>query len=495
VRHNEDIKGTPRDPLQCWVTYIACALLLVQSIAYNFVDIDLWHQMALIRESLAACHLLRSDPYAYTATLPWIDHEWGAGAIAYFATYWLNSRAIIALKYSCALGTLLTCIRCAETRGADFRQIGLCAPLAIFLASLGFLSTVRAQDYSFLFTAIWLLFLEYDRRGSRIWMAPALVIFVIWVNLHAGFVLVLALTAIHAAENGFRREPYRHLGLLLCVMGLEIFLNPYGAAYFLYLKRALLMPRPYSAEWGGVTHLGAMWFTAYVVAILIAVAAASYAGWLRARGLPWLAITAAAAGMHRKLLPLFAIAWLCYVPTYVQPTRAGLWWQSFAYRRRLFLVSVWAFVACICAYAACRDQIWELQVPQPLYPVGAVEYLGNEKFHGNLMVPFRIGAYVSWKLYPATKVSVDSRYEVAYPDSVVKRVFDFYDAAPGWQTALTDWPTDAALVPRDTSVAHLISSVGWQRVYSDLQFEIYVRPGIVLPATDMNAAKFRGIFP
>ena len=229
--------------------------------------------MALIRESLAAGHLLRSDPYAYTPTLPWIDHEWGAGAIAYFSTHWLGGRAILALKYFCALGTLAACIRCSEKRGADFRTIGICAPLAIFLGSLGFLSTVRAQDYSFLFTAIWLLFLEYDRRGSRIWIIPALAIFAIWVNLHAGFVVVLGLTAIHATENALRREPYRHLGLLLCAMGLEILVNPYGAAYFLYLKRALLMPRPYSAEWAGVTHLGAAWVVVYAAAILIAILA------------------------------------------------------------------------------------------------------------------------------------------------------------------------------------------------------------------------------
>jgi hypothetical protein len=250
------MQGGPRDPVQRWVTYAACALLLAQWIAYNFVDIDLWHQMGLIRESLAAGRLLRSDPYAYTPTLPWIDHEWGAGAIAYFATRWLGGWAIVALKYLCALGTLLVALRCSETRGTDFRLTALCAPLAIFLCSLGFLSTVRAQDYSFFFAALWLLFLEHDRRGSRIWMAAALPIFVLCVNLHAGFVVVLGMMAIHAAENALHRERYRHLLLLLCGMGVEILVNPYGAAYFVYLKRALLMSRPYSAEWGGVSQLG-----------------------------------------------------------------------------------------------------------------------------------------------------------------------------------------------------------------------------------------------
>src|SRR5262249_6169114 len=157
------------------------------------------------------------------------------------------------------------------------------------------------------------LFLEHDRRGSWVWIIPALTIFAIWVNLHAGFVVVLGLTAIHAVESALRRELYRHLILLLCALGFEILINPYGASYFIYLNRALFMPRPYSPEWDGLIHLGPVWITAYVVAILIAIVGVWSTGWLQARGVPFLAATAAVAAMHRKLLPLFAIAWLCYV--------------------------------------------------------------------------------------------------------------------------------------------------------------------------------------
>ena len=46
-----------------WATFVGCGAFLCQLIAYNFVDIDIWHQMALIRESLAAGrHLLKADP-------------------------------------------------------------------------------------------------------------------------------------------------------------------------------------------------------------------------------------------------------------------------------------------------------------------------------------------------------------------------------------------------------------------------------------------------
>ena len=72
----------------------------------------------------------------------------------------MGSRAIVVLKFLAALGTGVLCVRCAEGRGADFRLWGACAPLAIFLAYLGFLPVIRAQAYTFFLTAFWLLLLD-----------------------------------------------------------------------------------------------------------------------------------------------------------------------------------------------------------------------------------------------------------------------------------------------------------------------------------------------
>ncbi len=485
-----------------WATWLGCIAFLFELISWNFVDIDLWHQMALIRESLAQGHLLKSDPYAYTPTVrPMIDHEWGAGAIAYFATAWLGGRAILLLKFALAFGTAFVSIRCAESRRADFRIIGLCAPLAAFLAYLGFLATIRAQAYSFFLTAVWLLLLEKDRRlktdrhGGRSWMAVALALFPVWVNLHGGFVVALGLTALYAVEQLLRRNPVRHLVLLLGGMILEIFLNPYGPEYFAFLKRALTMPRPYAPEWGSISGLGWTALAAFIIAATVAIGSAWSAGWHRAPGVFVLAATAIEAAIHRKLLPFFAIAWLCYVPAYLATTGFAKWWTGFSHRRSHFLSAAWITLACVCTFTSVPRKPWALAVPQPLYPVGPVQYLARQHFAGNLMVPFRLGAYVSWKLYPAVKVSLDSRYEVAYPEEVVKQIFDFYDGRATWRSTLDAFPTDAILAPRDMPVTNLIPLTGWQRVYLDSQFQIYLRPALSLPVEENSSASFQGSFP
>jgi hypothetical protein len=92
------------------------------------------------------------------------------------------------------------------------------------------------------------------------------------------------------------------------------------------------------------------------------------------------------------------------------------------------------------------------------------------------MVPFDWGAYVTWWLHPDVRVSIDSRYEVAYPPGSVEENTAFYRAEEGWQRILLAHPTDAVLVPKSLSVSRQMPSLpGWKRVYSDDVAEIYVR--------------------
>ena len=485
-----------RGPWLCWLPLVACALFFCALISYNFVDIDIWHQMALIRESLTAGHLLTVDVYAYTPTIrPWVDHEWGAGAIAYFLTAWLGSRSIVLLKFTAALGTLLVCFFCARRRGADVRLFTVCAPLAIFLMYLGFFSTVRAQVYSFFLAALLLWLLELDREENRKWILPWLLIFPAWINLHAGFVVGIGFVALHLAEEAYSRRPWRHLLWLTLGMSAETLVNPYGIAYFAYLRHALFMPRPFSPEWSSVLTLGTNSSAAFGLALLVAAYAVIAGRSGNVDGISILLVTTIEGALHRKLLPLFAIAWLCYVPSYLQRTNAGGWWARFCERRSRFCTLAWGVFACVCLFVAVRQKPWQIVVPQPLYPVGPVQYLAEQKFSGNVLVPFRLGAYVSWKLYPSVKVSLDSRYEVAYSDVVMKKIFDFYEAQADWPSTLAVYPTDLVLVPKDAPVSGLIQTVDWHPVYSDRQFALYARKGLSLPIEDWSTRSFAGTFP
>ena len=138
----------------------------------------------------------------------------------------------------------------------------------------------------------------------------------------------------------------------------------------------------------------------------------------------------------------YAVAWLCYLPACLQQTPWGrdLRWQS--EKPAWLRLAIWGLLLAVCVPLLSVTEPWKLRVPDHQapnlgahvhYPVGAVDCLASTGFHGRLMVPFNWGAYVSWRLYPGVKVSVDSRYEVAYPPASVEENVAFYRAEKGWQ--------------------------------------------------------------
>lgn len=497
------VRNSAQKGRQTWLRFASYAGLMsffLSLTAFNLVDVDIWHEMALIRESLRAGHLLTRDVFAYTPTLyPCIHHEWGAGLVAYGLTYWFGSDSILVIKYLLALLIAFLSLRCAQSIGADVQVWALLCPIAIYLSQFGFLSVIRAQVYSFFFTACCFWLFEQDRKGKRRWLVAWLCIFPLWVNLHGGFVVGIGLLALYLFEQVLRRQPFLHLLFVLVGSIIEVFINPFGPAYVHYIVHALAMTRPYIQEWRPVWIYGPWWTTVFLAAVAIAAYSVAKIGLGKAPGLLMVIGAAIQATLHCKLMPLFAIAWISHVPAYVQRTPVGGWITSFAQRRFSFVLSIWLIVTTIYLTDAIRWQFWRMRVPQTdssyAYPVGAVEYLRQQRFVGNLMVPFRQGAYVSWKLFPAVKVSVDGRYEVAYSEAWVDRTFQFYAAEPGWQETLVAYPTDLVLVPKTAPVARVIQQAGWHIAYADHEFEVFARAGLTLPVSNRMAESFAGVFP
>jgi hypothetical protein len=186
----------------------------------------------------------------------------------------------------------------------------------------------------------------------------------------------------------------------------------------------------------------------------------------------------------------------------VAATPGWRWATRAAQDQQPLLVSGLLIVAIAAGANACRLRFWDLAVPGPgdsvaaiSYPAGVVDYLREQDFTGNVMVPFEAGAFVSWKLYPRVRVSIDSRYEAAYPEELVARIGRFYDAAEDWKSTLADYPTDLVIVPLAKNLAGRMAESGWRRVYTDRGFLLYAKPSLRMPAVDRTDQALRGWFP
>lgn len=440
----------------------------------NIADLDLWHEMSLAREAWQTGHIPIHDSYAYTPTLPYIvHHEWGAGVVALAIWNVLGGAGLMLLNFALAAGALWLALSVARKRGTGPWILMLGAVLMAPLMAGGF-QPVRAQAYGFLFFCAALYCAERERAGDRWWMAFALVIFPLWVNLHASCVLAFAVFGLLWLER-----PSWRLAGLLCGMAALLFLNPYGVAYLTFLLRAVPKARPLIDEWHPV------WTSEMFPLVVIACALAIYAivaGRLRKK---WptaalLLLMAMQAILHRKMIPFFAFAWLVYVPAWLEKTRL---WQAVC--RVLVEYQALFRPASLLAAAGCAVYVlsthpWVLRVPdrdaRPSYPVGPVQYLRTNGYHGRLLAHFEQSAYISWELAPAVRVAVDSRYEVAYPDYVVEAAVAVYQS--GDSASFTrQYPTDMILTQkRYSKLEQSLANGGWRSVYRDREYTLWASP-------------------
>jgi hypothetical protein len=486
---------------------LAClaSMFLLHLSELTFVDPDLWHEMALFREGVTLGHLPLEDRFAYTPTVyPSVHHEWGTGAVLYLTATHGGAAGVMLLKYLLTASVWSACFYCARRRGASFAAIISLAPVTILCGVIGF-TTIRAQLFTLLMLSSLLCFLDADSRGNRRWLWVWLPMFVLWVNLHAGFIVGAGLLGVHIIEQWLRGRRALHLVALELAMGALVIVNPYGLDYYPYLAKALTMDRPLITEWAPLWQSYPTMFYVYLLSLLLVCYCGSSLGWRRMPGLLVLLISAYAAARHTRHLSIYLVVWMCYVPGYLQESPLGASLCDIWQRRQRVVIACSAVLGLFCLARAVPAAPWKLYLPAtkeqqqlglPVYPVGAVDYLKEIDFHGNVMVPFVPGGYVSWKLHPQVKVSLDGRYEVAYQPGLLEESVHFYDAEPGWQQTLDKYRTDLVMVPHNTPLApHMEVQTTWRRVYRDDTYDIYSRPGLDLPVVDRSGEKPVASFP
>jgi len=390
-------------------------------------------------------------------------------------------------------------VRLARARGATPGVLAALAPPAIVMSWIG-LTALRPQLITLVFLCGWLQMIERDRRGERSWIPLALIAHVVWLNLHAGFVVGMAFLLLHGLEQAVRRRPFVHVLAVVVVMLALVALNPYGLAYYRYLAEALTMSRPNIGEWQPIWRAHPFGKLVYVLSLAMALAALRANGLARSTGWPILAAAAYLAASHERHVSIYALVWLAYVPALVSSTSLGDALERVQQRWGVFL---WSFLLVVGLAYGARTRPWDTPVMGRTtsrqwyaYPVGPVDYLQRQGFAGNVLLPFETGAYVSWKTDGRVKVSIDSRFEAAFRSALLAEHLDFFYAGNGWRSMLDRYPHDLILVERDMPVAPLMRALpGWSLIYEDDAFLLFARSGLALPYVDRRGQDIVGVFP
>ena len=513
--------GKARDvALIAWLTIaLACGFLAYVSRVHE-VTHDVFHEMALFREALASGSFPTEDVFAFTPTVsPSVHHEWGTGAILYLASVesglGLAGISILRLLLISVLWLLL--YRVARMRGAHPYIFAVVAATTFPFFWVGF-STIRAQLFTLVFLAAQMWMQELDWRGRRGWVVAWWLMLVAWLNIHAGFIVGLGMFGFHCAERfvaAWMRErsffhavrATWHLQVVGGAVAIALPINPYGWQYIQYLLHAITMPRPLIVEWHALWHTYApvLTMTAFVLSVFLFAYCLRYVRLSRQHGAAFLGLSAYEALQHIRHGSLYGATWLAYVPAWLTHTPLGKSLIRGVNEKRSLVIRGCQGVAIACLLFACENQFWRPTLPaEPRYsiasfPAGAVDYLKQHGFRGDLLTPFAQGAYISWTLYPNVRVSLDGRYEVAYEEQVMLDHDALYSGCAQWPQLLEKYDSDAVLVDQGSALRPLLevfredqcrgsdelpTQHRWKFVYEDDAFVVLMKDGSAMPTVD-----------
>lgn len=459
---------------------------------FGQTDPDYWWHLRTGQLILETGQLPRSDPFSFTAAgAPWVTHEW----LTEVAFALVNGRfgyvGNVALCAALGAGATSLVWATARARGLGDRAATLIAlwAFAIMLP----LANVRPQLATMFLLAATALILTRALGGAprALWLLPPL--FLLWVNLHGGYVIGLVLLALALAGEVVARalgRPAANLrALALATLGAvaATLVNPHGL-------EALRYPFSYAgtgnasqrfiAEWQSPDfHRGA--FLPLAASLLLGLLVGYGRGSWRPAELLWVGTLGLMALQSARHAPLYAIVALPILGARLAEVLPG--WPRRLARLRPLLASAlplfgWLFLVASLAALALGGGALPLQTGRAPradgYPAAGAAYLrARPELTGNLFNTYSWGGYLIAELYPARRVFIDGRADV-YGDALVTRARATERLAPGWRATLDEWEIRLVLVERDGPLATALrDDPGWREVADGPVERLFVRSG------------------
>ena len=448
------------------------------------IDPDLWWHLKAGEQFIDTRSIPHTDDYSFTKQgSEWVAHEWLSEVII-AALYRLTGLVGLVTIFSLiiVIALWLTYRRCD---GKPY-----VAGIAILLAAAASspLFGVRPQMLTLLLASIYIVLLErFDPKETsrRLWWLIPLML--LWVNLHAGFALGLALIGLYivrAVLDGDWSE-VRPLLIVLIICTAVVPLNPNGFRMFSYPYETLTSTSmaAFIQEW----HSPDFHKTTYLplALLLLSTFAALALSPTRARlGEIFLVlITALGALRSVRHIPIFSLFAAPVFAKHLWAIAKDRGWDKLltgAEARPTGLKLVINIVLLLAPLALGVSRIWHFASHQRYYetlrnPVAAVEFLKSQRLPGPIYNRYGWGGYLIYELYPEYRVYIDGRADV-YGDAFFTEAMQTYDGLENWREPLDKYGVQTVIIDTDVPLSSLLRSDNqWSKVYEDNQAVIFRR--------------------
>lgn len=435
------------------------------------------------------------DQYSYTIpSWPEVRHDW-------LTNVWMASvfdvggmPLLSAVFASLSLLSILIAIR---GKKIEIVLLPILLTLAAWLPRAG----VRPQVQDWLLIIILLKWLDSQKR---LYFLPLL--FMLWVNLHGGFVMGLVLLAVWVAGICWSKKRIWLPGILLWIICFAASgANPYGFRVWeeVWLTLSDSNLRKTIVEWLPFYYnIELSWW-------MIAATIAALGIYLRRFFPLWKAVICAglfvaALGSSRNSA-LFAAASLVFLPELLETFVAQIAVTRVQLERT---AKIWGILVgfSVLVLSIVIAVNWPKSFFPPngerIYPHSAISFLRSHPYAGNLFSNYSWGGYLIWK-YPEKKLFIDGRMPSwrkgnAWPfmdyihiiaDGKIEPYFTAFDIEMVlWPTS--DYPESTPLgqkfagmlkqvgfsLPKSGQFLPQLEKAGWTKIYEDQVAVVYRRP-------------------
>lgn len=467
------------------------------------LDPDMWWHLRAGDEIWHNRHVLTQDVFSYTRLgTDWVNVFWVSDLVMYIVFRYGSYLALAALV--ALVAALSMAVVYKHMNAPPF----LCAFLIILAAATAAPTwTVRPQLVSFLLLAVLDLWLTSYRLGRfrRLWWLPLL--FVLWANLHGGFIwgwlLILAVIVgeicnhllAFPVEQCMSWPKIRLLGLWSLTTIPAVLLNPSGLRAWWLPFQQVSVSLVYIQEWFSpdfhrLAFHPLIWM---VLGLLAAVGMSgilmSVADFLKVAGFAYLAFYAQrnlgpfaviAVPVLARYLMIAIEAWAVRAAPTLEKIR-GRFSKAKTSRpldRRVtiflnsLIILLLSVVALLRLWIVASSDVVEAKLVVS-YPQQAVQWIKSELPQKKLFNAYNWGGYLTWQLreYP---VFIDGRADL-YGEEIISQWFTISGAESGWEDLLDRWDVNLILLEPWQPVVAKLPEKGWKLLYQDDLAVVYGR--------------------
>lgn len=489
--------------------YATIIALVILSAVYPASDPDIYIMLASGRYVAQTGHAPTIDLWSHTAYgQPWPFHEWLSSLLFYglFALWGING--IILFKAAALVLAFLLGLQIMRLRGASPFASLLTSALALLLLNHAFAERIQVISFVFFVLSLYLLELfRSERIKKEVFFLSTAGMFVIWANMHLGYIIGLGLYGLALIDGlfaGFIKKGWTFFkwsvaafclallatgltpyGFSLTVDSLKVFVEPASKAFDVFIVQSVLEYQPllspgfsrepfviYGLIWIGFSGLGLAFnvkktriseWLLYVVFIWQTYLATRYLWFLA-----WLSFSFTAAnwqGAGEAILPKFKM----------QNARCKI------IKQVSFIGLILVILTGALLFQRSGEHLWQrfrLGWRPRMNSERGVQFLKQHRGESRVFNDFDIGSYLLWHQVP---VFVDGRV-LPYKNTQVLQ--DQFKIFGGRLDLLDKYQIDWIFLPYSLTgqVAqfemfnkYLIDSKNWTLVFWDDACLIYVR--------------------